>query len=416
MDIKEYFDKINAKGLTAGYIVLSNILSRLTNIHSAISEDLNTPPTTVQQDTLNKIAYMITYEGNSFDITNDTFWNYNSSTKIITQYFALTDGNGFNNNMYQFGPQINITTVIRILKNIAAMTAGGDFLIQANYTPIGADIYADLNSIQSLINELTAQTIKNRTQVGNDLDTGSSTTKKAVPIAIKSFIGPTTTNYTPTTGTEWIHIMMVGGGGGGGGALGNATAPAAAGAGGGGGGFIDAWYKITEISIPVSLTAGGPGNGGAGLTVGTAGGTSIFGSYLTASGGDFRQSINISVNNSVNASGGSGGIGTVLIPSPFFGSGRIQIGEDGENALVWTGTLASLDGLVSGGSGGSSAMGGGARGRKGARPGIDGSTQIGLSGKNYGGGGGGTNTFRIAGTITNTGGNGAPGAIFIYEY
>jgi hypothetical protein len=176
------------------------------------------------------------------------------------------------------------------------------------------------------------------------------------------------------------------------------------------------WTKPAGLKYAiVEVVGGGQGGGGQSQEAGNAGGTTSFGSIISATGGD----------------SGVGGVGS---------SGDINVGG-GDGAIQPHGTGS---GAV-GGSGGSSVLGGGGRGTSGST--------AGLNGKNYGGGGGGggssssgaiggggggaggysrklvlasalgsteTVTIGAGGTGTTnsgrTGGNGAPGVCIVTEY
>jgi len=92
------------------------------------------------------------------------------------------------------------------------------------------------------------------------------------------------TTWTKPTGATLIRVVAIGGGGGGQGG----------GAGGGNGGAIFDWIDVSSVSS-VAVTIGARGDGG---TYGSSGGNTLFGSYLTANGGE-------------GASGGTGADGTI---------------------------------------------------------------------------------------------------------
>jgi hypothetical protein len=100
--------------------------------------------------------------------------------------------------------------------------------------------------------------------------------------------------------TANVHIQVWGAGGSGG--RSQATAPTASG-GGGGGGYNEIWVPLSSLGSTVTVTVG---TGGAAVTtgVGNAGGTSSFGSLLSAYGGGGGG---IDNNTSVSGTGGGGG-------------------------------------------------------------------------------------------------------------
>lgn len=100
-----------------------------------------------------------------------------------------------------------------------------------------------------------------------------------------------TYTWTKPTGCKTIRVICVGGGGG---ACGHGES-------GGAGGFAEKWINVESITS-VSVTVGGRG-GGSGYHSGSGdGGTSSFGSYVSAAGG-------YGANRNWSHSGGHGGTG-----------------------------------------------------------------------------------------------------------
>ena len=87
--------------------------------------------------------------------------------------------------------------------------------------------------------------------------------------------------YTPSLGTKSIIVEILGAGGGGGG-IPNAAGAGTAGAGGGGGGYGRKSFTSGFNSVAVTI---GDGGAGASNANGAAGGSSIFGSLISATGG-----------------------------------------------------------------------------------------------------------------------------------
>ena len=103
-------------------------------------------------------------------------------------------------------------------------------------------------------------------------------------VSIKKFTASGT--YTPTAGTKFIRVRLVGAGGAGGGAAASTVSGyLAAGRGGGGGSYGETTLIDVTSVLSVVVIVGGAGVGAAGSS-GTAGGSSSFGSYITAPGGD----------------------------------------------------------------------------------------------------------------------------------
>lgn len=103
-------------------------------------------------------------------------------------------------------------------------------------------------------------------------------------INVRYFTTPGAVTYTPTTGTAKVRVRVVGGGGGGGGGQACNASQNACARSGGGGGYAEDF--LTSGFAGVTLTVGAAGQGGnAGFNNGTTGGTSSFGSLVSATGG-----------------------------------------------------------------------------------------------------------------------------------
>ena len=171
-------------------------------------------------------------------------------------------------------------------------------------------------------------------------------------------VGPTT--YTPTTNTSFIVVQVVGGGGGG-----TTGTSATGGSGGGAGGYATKIIRSAFSGLTVTVGGGGAAN--------SAGGTSSFGTLLSATGG---------LSNSLGGTGGGGISGTFNL-----------IGGCGNRGTVAVSTLVP-DGR--GGGGGNGLFGGSGRGSTAGAP-------------NTGSGGGG-------GSGTSVGGAGGSGIVIVWEY
>ena len=166
--------------------------------------------------------------------------------------------------------------------------------------------------------------------------------------------------YTATSGTNFVVVEVIGGGGGGG-QQGNPQG----GGGGGAGGY--ARKKITSSFSGQTVTIG---SGGA---VTATGGTSSFGSLVTATGGSGG-----------GLTGGEGGVGS-----------------SGDLNLKGSGGSGGSTSYVACGSGGSGFMGYGG--------GAGGGSTLNNAGANTGGGGGGNYPAQ-------TGGTGGSGLVVVYEF
>jgi hypothetical protein len=206
------------------------------------------------------------------------------------------------------------------------------------------------------------------------------------------------TLYFTSSGTftkatyPWLRAIKVKvqGAGGGGGGTSNGTS--SAGGGGAGGGYGEAF--ITDISgldssITVTRGAGGAGASNR-LVAASDGGASSFGSLVVGEGG-IRAGSAGSAGEQVSASG------SLL---------QLAIASSGGGAGFFVGRSP-------GGTGGSSFLGGGARGSF-ARDGAS-RNNVGASGSLYGGGGGGATADSIEGADL-AGGAGANGIVIVELY
>lgn len=197
--------------------------------------------------------------------------------------------------------------------------------------------------------------------------------------------------YTKPAWLKRAVVEVLGGGAGGSGAASNAG-QAAAGGGGGAGGYAFEMLEGSEIGATETVTIGAAGAGGVGNASGTNGGTSSFGTLLSATGGGaggFTSSgSGTSASNGGAAGSGSGGeIGV---------SGSTQGGV----AMFFTGAFGIA------GAGGSTRYGtGGAQ---------TAAIQNGNPATGYGAGGGGAMDANAAGT--KTGGVGTPGLVIVWEF
>lgn len=98
------------------------------------------------------------------------------------------------------------------------------------------------------------------------------------------FTTPGTATYTPTAGTVYAFVQVLGGGGGGGGSTNTGANDVCCGTGGGGGGYTEAFIDISTIGSSQTITVGA---GGIGVSSddGTSGGDSSFGALLIGNGG-----------------------------------------------------------------------------------------------------------------------------------
>lgn len=199
--------------------------------------------------------------------------------------------------------------------------------------------------------------------------------------------------YTPTPGTKKIRVTIIGGGGGGGGGQANSAGYVSAGSGGGAGGVARKTIDVTSVAS-VSVTIGSGGSPGVfSSSQPSDGGATIFGSYMTTTGGGRGNN------------GGSVAFGVNLILAN--GGGGTSSGGD-INAIGGSGGPAIIlgQGYSSGGGGNSVVSGGG-------QP-I--STNQSLAGVNGNYGSGGSGAYVLAGGSEKSGGRGGDGVCIVEEY
>ena len=164
---------------------------------------------------------------------------------------------------------------------------------------------------QLLIGNTTGNTLTKTTLTAG---TGISVTNGAGSITIANtaggqfqtemFVTPGPATWTnPGTVTQ-VRVTVTGGGGGGG-ASNSLSVPAGP---GGNGGVAYASFTIPTSPVSVTVGAGGVGKPGPGPGAGSAGNTSSFGPYISATGGGGGPSV-------VPATPGTAGAGTISAPA-----------------------------------------------------------------------------------------------------
>lgn len=200
----------------------------------------------------------------------------------------------------------------------------------------------------------------------------------------------TWTKPSNLTGNELVLVQAWGAGGGGGTVTGLA---AGAGAGGGGGGaFTEAIFIASTLTSTVSVTVA---TGGA---AGVAGGTTTFGSFLSAFGGGAGTN-----NGSGTADGGAGGGGGI---KSVGGTGSGSTSGNGGTPLGGSGAAGDASTFGGGGGGGGDSVYGGAGGGK---AGIGGNAYYGAAGGGAGKNSSGATGFAGGSGFTGYGGAGGKG-------
>ena len=175
--------------------------------------------------------------------------------------------------------------------------------------------------------------------------------------------------YTPTPGTKKFRVTIIGGGGGGGSGQTNSAGYVSAGSGGGAGGVARKTIDVTSVSS-VSVTIGSGGNPGVFSSSQPGdGGTTSFGSYMTAGGGGRGSNCGsvafgvtqlianggggVGSGGDINTIGGSGGPAIILGQGYTSGGGGNSIVAGGGQPIATTASVSGIDGSY--GSGGSGA-------------------------------------------------------------
>jgi hypothetical protein len=225
-------------------------------------------------------------------------------------------------------------------------------------------------------------------------------------LSCESFIGvqafTTSGTYTCDPGTNKVIVEVMGGGGGGAGASASSATTASFGSGGSAG----AYFKglATSGFCGASVTVGSGGSGGTTITAGT-GGTS---SFILSTG------VNITV------TGGQGNVTPVATPTGSYGNAPGGVVQTATGVAT---TIASMPGQRGGFSAWISTIGFNGKGADSilgiGGPGV-GITfpiqQAGAPGVGYGCGGGGAVSFYTSGGTNQTGANGCPGIVVVWEH
>lgn len=220
-------------------------------------------------------------------------------------------------------------------------------------------------------------------------------------------------NFIVPHGATIFTIDAIGGGGGGGGGRGSgAGTNRKGGSGGGGGSRHQRQIPASQLgnpgdSIAVDVaTGGGGGNGGSSGdgSNGSAGGTTTFGSFVSAFGGG--QGLGGTTSTNVFSGGGGGGIGEVggtgVVNAGSKGGGQLAAVAGGQIGLGGSGSGSTTSGLV----GSPPAEWGGGCGS--LSQGTD-NGSVGGGSSVYGGGGGGAGGIIGTGNGERSGGTGGDG-------
>lgn len=200
--------------------------------------------------------------------------------------------------------------------------------------------------------------------------------------------------WTKPTGAKVVEVFAIGGGGGGGKAsAGAAGTNRPGGSGGGPGGAVIGQFDADDLTSTVAVTVGAGGTAGTvtgAFNAGGDGGTSSFGSYVSAGGGVGGPSGNFFL---VGQTGGSPGASSLMVAAggggAFTGLGFQIPGQPGHVGSGAGGAAISTANVVSPAlAGGNSSAGAGGSAGGSSNPGGDGTDGSGTNGGAGGGGGG----------------------------
>ncbi|WP_263264033.1 hypothetical protein [Pseudomonas sp. RIT-PI-S] len=212
---------------------------------------------------------------------------------------------------------------------------------------------------------------------------------------LRVWIFDVTSTYYPAAQVRRVEVELVGGGGSGAGSAALSSGNASVGGGGGAGGYAHSLLDVTDTmratGVPITIGAGGAGS----QAGGNVGGTSSFGTYLSALGGTGGTR---TVSASTNLFVSSAGVGGRAAADGVFPSCAGEDGAYGENN-PYQGTASH------GGAGGRSAMGYGGVAQSVNSNGNDGSR-----------GGGGSGVYSVSTTTAYNSGKGGNGCCVIREY
>lgn len=237
--------------------------------------------------------------------------------------------------------------------------------------------------------------------------TGLKYSAVGTPIDVQTFTSGTS-NWNKPSGAKYVRVYLWGAGGGGGGAN---NAAASSGTGGGGGAHVVRDFDPSVLGSTESVTVGAAGTAGVKgnpPTAAGAGGTTSFGTHVSAFGGG------PGLGGTNTASGGGGGgvfgagsIGVSGAPSTGGTGGILETGTAGINS--GGGQLSEFGGASGGGASNVAAGSGGGSSVRGAPGGGGGGNTTGAS---VAGGGGGDWGSPNVGQAANGGaaGNNAGGA------
>jgi hypothetical protein len=320
---------------------------------------------------------LIVYDGTSFQVLTTNAEASITKANIQNQSFSYLADSGAAD-----------AYVITLVPAVTAYVAGQRFSFLATN--------ANTTTSTLNVNGLGVKTIK-KNGGANNLDSGDIIAAQMVDVEydgtdfqmvsppatsgvidIQSFTASGTWTKSSYAATSRALVQLWGSGGSGG------MDVTPGGAGGGGGGYQEAWFPLSALGATETVTINSGGAAVTSIGFGNAGGTSTFGSLLTAYGGG----------------GGGGHNGTT--PGGGGGGGVLAVGADGAGSSAGAGGEPNGGAAGSTSAGGASGMGGGGGGHS--------TGGIGGAGVWGGGGGGAGLATALAGGASIMGGGGGGGA------
>jgi hypothetical protein len=351
-------------------------------IYVAEADSLNQNPTTDTTNTYWKLAFKNQTGSNVYALDTGTANTYKADFSPVVK--AVVDGMVLKIKALNANTGASTFTPANGVITAAAVVGSGHTALQGGEIVANSDLWLQWNSSIGggswvlLAASGGGLQVAAATKSNHALQLGQATGRLLNIQTITS-----TGTYTPTAGTNFIEVELVGGGGGGGTALPTTASQVSAGSGGAGGGY--ARKRITTGFSGVTMTIG------AGGTAAVAGGSTSFGGLVSASGGGAGGNIAAAVNSNTFNGGSVGGIGS--------GGDFNARGGAGSPSFYSNPPISGKGGFSYYGEGGFLTSG----------------TQVGNAGETPGSGGSGGSNNPSVGT-NSSGGSGKAGQIVIWEY